>query len=113
MIMSQAQGIQSSKQLKPIYWLNDSPLKLGINKEKFLKVPNTIAYLGPEGTFSQVAAIKHFGISSELQSCSTIEDVFALVESEQARYGIVPIENSTEGTVNLSLIHISEPTRPY
>ena len=65
-----------------------------------MKVPNTIAYLGPEGTFSQVAAIKHFGKNSEFQSCSTIEDVFALVESEQARYGIVPIENSTEGTVN-------------
>ena len=65
-----------------------------------MKGPNTIAYLGPEGTFSQVAAIKHFGKSSEFQSCSTIEDVFALVENEQARYGIVPIENSTEGTVN-------------
>ena len=65
-----------------------------------MKAADLIAYLGPEGTFSQLAAINHFGKNSNLHACENIEDVFSSVEIGKARYGVVPIENSTEGTVN-------------
>ena len=65
-----------------------------------MKAPELIAYLGPEGTFSQAAVIKHFGKKSNLQPCRNIEDVFSCVETKQTRFGLVPIENSTEGAVN-------------
>ena len=59
-----------------------------------------IAYLGPEGTYSQLAALEFFGGEAELLNCATIDDVFAAVESKSAAYGIVPVENSTEGAIN-------------
>ena len=65
-----------------------------------MKAPELIAYLGPEGTFSQAAVIKHFGKTPNLQPCRNIEDVFSCVETKQTRFGLVPIENSTEGAVN-------------
>jgi len=63
----------------------------------------TIAYLGPEGTFTQAAALKHFGHSVETLPLATIGDVFREVESGNASYGVVPVENSTEGVVNHTL----------
>ncbi|MCG6886249.1 MAG: prephenate dehydratase [Proteobacteria bacterium] len=63
----------------------------------------TIAFLGPEGTFTQAAALKHFGHAIETRSMATISDVFREVESEAASYGVVPIENSTEGVINHTL----------
>jgi chorismate mutase/prephenate dehydratase len=63
----------------------------------------TIAFLGPEGTFTQAAALKHFGHSIETASMTTISEVFREVESEAAAYGVVPIENSTEGVINHTL----------
>ncbi len=63
----------------------------------------TIAYLGPEGTFTQAAALKHFGHSVETVSLATIKDVFREVESGNASYGVVPVENSTEGVINHTL----------
>ena len=65
-----------------------------------MKAPDLIAYLGPEGTFSQMATINHFGEESNLHACENIEDVFSAVETSKARFGVVPIENSTEGAVN-------------
>jgi chorismate mutase/prephenate dehydratase len=65
--------------------------------------PLTIAYLGPEGSFTQAAALKHFGGSAELHPVSTIANVFSAVETEYACYGVVPVENSTEGMVNHTL----------
>lgn len=62
-----------------------------------------IAFLGPEGTFTQAAALKHFGHSVDTLPLATIGDVFREVESGNASYGIVPIENSTEGVVNHTL----------
>ena len=59
-----------------------------------------IAYLGPEGTYSQLAALAFFGGEAELVNCTSIDDVFAAVESKQVAYGVVPIENSTEGAIN-------------
>ncbi|MDX1824173.1 MAG: prephenate dehydratase [Thiohalomonadales bacterium] len=63
----------------------------------------TIAFLGPEGTFTQAAALKHFGHSIKTNSLATISDVFREVESGAASYGVVPIENSTEGVINHTL----------
>ncbi len=59
-----------------------------------------IAYLGPQGTYSQLAALKFFGADAELVHCASIDDVFAAVEKNTVRYGIVPVENSTEGAIN-------------
>ena len=63
----------------------------------------TVAYLGPPGTYSQEAAIRHFGGSIELHSCNAIDDVFKQVESGAAGYGVVPVENSTEGAIGRTL----------
>src|SRR5688572_12765480 len=63
----------------------------------------SIAYLGPEGTFTELAALKHFGHSIETRSMSAIDEVFREVESGAAPYGVVPVENSTEGVVNHTL----------
>ncbi len=62
-----------------------------------------VAYLGPEGTFTQSAIGKHFAGAVEELSLPTIEDVFRTVEAGEADYGVVPVENSTEGTVNHTL----------
>ena len=58
-----------------------------------------IAYLGPEATFTHQAAIGNFGVSLDYRAMKTIPDVFGEVEVDQADYGVVPIENSTEGAV--------------
>lgn len=58
-----------------------------------------IAYLGPEATYTHQAAICNFGVSLDYRSIKTIPDVFGEVESGAADYGVVPIENSTEGAV--------------
>ena len=68
-----------------------------------LEQPMKIAYLGPEGTFTQAAALKHFGHSVKTISMTSIPDVFRDVESGAANYGVVPVENSTEGVINHTL----------
>ena len=65
--------------------------------------PLNIAYLGPEGSFTQAAAQKHFGGSAQLQSVSTIANVFRAVETGYTSYGVVPVENSSEGMVSHTL----------
>lgn len=65
--------------------------------------PLQVAYLGPEGSFTQAAAQKHFGGSVQLHAMSTIADVFHAVETGNACYGVVPVENSTEGMVSHTL----------
>lgn len=62
-----------------------------------------IAYLGPEATFTHLAAIKNFGRQAQYISSKSIGDVFTEVEKERADYGVVPIENTTEGMVNYTL----------
>ena len=59
-----------------------------------------IAYLGPEGTYSQLAALEFFGADAELVDCGSIDDVFSAVEEAAVAFGIVPVENSTEGAIN-------------
>ena len=68
-----------------------------------LEQPLKIAYLGPEGTFTQSAALKHFGHSVSTIPMSSIPDVFSSVESGHADYGLVPVENSTEGVISHTL----------
>ena len=65
--------------------------------------PLKIGFLGPEGTFTQSAVFKHFGHSVRALPFGTIDEVFQEVESGAADFGVVPIENSTEGTVNHTL----------
>jgi len=68
-----------------------------------LEKPMKAAYLGPEGTFTHAATLKHFGHFVRAQPLSAIDEVFREVESGQAHYGVVPVENSTEGMVNHTL----------
>jgi chorismate mutase/prephenate dehydratase len=63
--------------------------------------PLKVAYLGPEGTFTQSAVLKHFGHSVHALSVPTVDEVFHEVESGTADFGVAPIENSSEGTVNI------------
>jgi len=69
-----------------------------------------IAFLGPEGTFTQAAALKHFGHSVRTQPFGAIPDVFREVEGGTCRYGVVPVENSTEG-VSATRSTCSSPRR--
>ena len=68
-----------------------------------LENPLGIAFLGPLGTFSESAAVKHFGHAARLVPQTTIDDVFREVEAGHAQYGVVPVENSTEGAVGRTL----------
>ncbi len=65
--------------------------------------PISIGYLGPEGTYSQAAAVKHFGKAAETMALSTVDEVFRAVEKGEANYGVVPVENSIEGVVTHTL----------
>ena len=64
--------------------------------------PLRVAYLGPEGTFSQLAARHLFGLQARYRECATIDGVFEAVGSKDATYGVVPFENSTEGAVSMT-----------
>ncbi len=64
-----------------------------------VQYPKKIAFLGPAGTFTQAAALKHFGHSVLTLPLGTIDEVFREVESGAAHFGVVPVENSTEGVI--------------
>ncbi len=68
-----------------------------------LERPITVAYLGPAGTFSEAASLKHFGLAAETSPAPSIDEVFRAVESGAADFGVIPIENSTEGAIGRSL----------
>ncbi len=63
----------------------------------------SIVFLGPLGTYSEEAAFKQFGQGRNAIVCGTIDEVFRTLEAKQANYGVVPVENSTEGAVGLTL----------
>jgi chorismate mutase/prephenate dehydratase len=65
--------------------------------------PLKVAFLGPEGTFTQTAVLTHFGHSVRALPLASIDEVFHEVEAATADFGVVPIENSTEGTINHTL----------
>jgi chorismate mutase/prephenate dehydratase len=89
-------GPMTDEQLRAIYReIMSSALAL----EKTM----SIAYLGPEATFTHQAAIKRFGSSLDYVAQKTIADVFTEVSKQRADYGVVPVENSTEGVVTHTL----------
>lgn len=68
-----------------------------------MEKPMRVAYLGPRGTFSEEAALKRFGHVISTVACHSIDDVFRQVESGNADYGVVPVENSTEGAIGRTM----------
>jgi chorismate mutase/prephenate dehydratase len=68
-----------------------------------LEAPMKVAFLGPKATFSHLATMQHFGYSAELVPQKSIPAVFEEVEKGRATYGVVPVENSTEGVVSYTL----------
>lgn len=68
-----------------------------------LEAPMKVAFLGPKATFSHLATMQHFGFSAELVPLKSIPAVFEAVEKGHAKYGVVPVENSTEGVVSYTL----------
>ncbi|HMM54257.1 MAG TPA: prephenate dehydratase [Candidatus Desulfobacillus sp.] len=68
-----------------------------------LEQPLRVAYFGPPGTFTESAAKKHFGSAPDFAALATIDEVFRAVEAGHADYGVVPVENSTEGAIGRTL----------
>jgi chorismate mutase/prephenate dehydratase len=92
--------------------LNPGPLSVAalrnifreiISAAREIQIPFGVAFLGPEATFSHLAALKKFGRATRFGPLATIQEVFEEVEKGKYQYGVVPIENSTEGIVNISL----------
>jgi chorismate mutase/prephenate dehydratase len=73
-----------------------------------LEHPLPVAYLGPPGTFTHQAATRRFGSSAQLLPVRTIVEVFDEVERARAEFGVVPVENSTDGAVNVTLDRLIE-----
>lgn len=73
-----------------------------------LEAPLAVSYLGPRATFTHQAALQHFGAGAEYAYAPTIGDVFDDVERGRADYGVVPVENTTEGAVNVTLDRLIE-----
>jgi chorismate mutase / prephenate dehydratase len=68
-----------------------------------LEAPQRVAYLGPVGTFSQEAALSFFGTSIDERACASLDEVFHATAAGSADFGVVPLENSTEGVITRSL----------
>ncbi len=68
-----------------------------------LEHPLRVGYLGPRATFSHLAAMERFGLSAQFLAMRSIAEVFAEVEKDNADFGVVPVENSTEGVVSHTL----------
>ncbi len=98
--------------LKHIASLNQGPVSLEALDAIYREIMSSslslerikdVAYLGTQGSFTHAAALKKFGSQVNYQSCNTILEVFQKVERDECDYGIVPIENSTEGAVTHTL----------
>jgi len=76
-----------------------------------LEHPLTVAFLGPTGTFSHIAANRQFGATAHYQPCANFADIFNMVESGQVAYGVVPVENTMEGAVTHVLDLFAEDDR--
>ena len=68
-----------------------------------LEEPLRVAYLGPAGTFSEMAVLQQFGHSAEALACASIDEAFRAVETGDAQFAVVPVENSTEGVIGRTL----------
>lgn len=74
-----------------------------LSSSRRLQQPQRVAYLGPEGTFTHQAALEYLGQSMDFTSCQTLHDVFLAVASRRADLGVIPLENSLQGSVGQSL----------
>lgn len=74
-----------------------------ISATRALEAPLKVAYLGPEATFTHLATVQYFGTSAEMVPAKSIQHIFEAVEKQHSDYGVVPIENSTEGVVSHTL----------
>ncbi|MEX0999509.1 MAG: prephenate dehydratase [Thermodesulfobacteriota bacterium] len=99
------------KQLNAGPFSDDSVLNIFreiISASRLLQQPTRVAYLGPEGSFSHQAAYNEFGGSSELLPLGSFEEIFEEVENDRATFGVVPVENSIEGSVGMVLDLLSK-----
>jgi chorismate mutase/prephenate dehydratase len=77
-----------------------------------LEQPTRVGYLGPPGTFSEAALLKQFGASVDGEPCASIDDVFRSCEAGSTEFGLVPVENSTEGSVTRTMdLLLASPLR--
>ncbi len=74
-----------------------------LSSSRKLQQPQTVVYLGPEGTFSYFAGIEYLGHSADFKPCSNLKSVFNSVETREAELGIIPLENSLNGSVGQCL----------
>jgi chorismate mutase/prephenate dehydratase len=107
--------------LRRVADLNDGPLPDPAVQRVYTEIMSacraledqmTVAFLGPEGTYSQEAALKHFGGAVPLAACASIDEAFRRAETRAAGYAVVPVENSTEGAVGRTLdLLLATPAR--
>jgi chorismate mutase/prephenate dehydratase len=104
--------VQENKIYRYLNKINDGPLpdeslreifKEILSASRSLQMPETVAFLGPEASFSHGAAQSHFGKSTRFSPQPSILDVFNQVERKRAQWGVVPVENTIEGMVKLTL----------
>jgi chorismate mutase/prephenate dehydratase len=74
-----------------------------LSSSRVLQSPLTVAFLGPEGTFSHMAAVEFLGNSMEFRAMPRFDDIFAAVENRDSDLGVVPLENSLHGTIVQSI----------
>ncbi len=102
----EAQVIDGLKGANPGPLKNDSVAPIWreiMSACRALETPTRVAYLGPAGTFSELAALGYFGSSMAAVPCASIDEVFRSTSAGAADFGVVPVENSTEGVVARSL----------
>jgi chorismate mutase / prephenate dehydratase len=102
----EAQVIDGLKAANPGPLKNDSVAPIWreiMSACRALETPTRVAYLGPAGTFSELAALGYFGSSMARVPCASIDEVFRATSAGAADFGVVPVENSTEGVVARSL----------
>ncbi|SDV51097.1 prephenate dehydratase [Chitinasiproducens palmae] len=83
-----------------------------MSASRAIEAPQAVAYLGPEGTFSEQAALAYFGDATDRVAAPSIDEVFRAVESGAVDFAVVPVENSTEGVVSRTLDLLLRTTRP-
>ncbi len=95
-LKSQKKGVLSDEAIEAIY------LEI-FAASRNLELPERVAYLGPKGSFTHQVAESRFGAYADYLSLSSVESVFKILENKEAKYGVVPIENNTEGIVGVTL----------
>lgn len=95
-LIAQNKGPFPNEAIRPVY-------REIMSASLSLEGPQRVAYLGPRATFTHLACIQKFGASAQYVPVNSIKDVFNEVERGRANFGVVPIENSTEGVVNHTL----------